>query len=969
MNQSHPNQNCHNSDPWMALGLNDVVHYAYLEYDCSPTGLNVANTTDGTSWTSPPHFMQGGGGLTDKDSITVDASGRIYSAWDEGNSLMVSWSDDGGAHWAPIHFPNNEATVLGGIIKTSPSGVVYLTWWNFGSSNILFTRSTDHGQTWSPTVRVNDVQGSAQGSGWDDAMPQLVVDRTSGSTLYNIWTDSRGGSMDIYMSRSTDGGQTWGANKIVNDQTTNVQRMPDLTQDSTGKLHAAWYDLRTGNYNIEYANSTDGGQTWGTNVRVTTEETSSSLARPGDYFAIRAAPDNSVHVVWTDGRGPDWDIYYARNPGFPAAVVSLSTNPVGLQVTVDGKTSTTPTQAVFLLGTTHNISTPSPQPIGPVSRYVWSSWSDGGALAHNIVANGDMTLTASFHKQWRATFGVTPTGPTYSVDNVSQSGPVTLWWDQGSSHWLDAPTPQLIAPDQRFVFVSWSDSGARAHGVTANTAVDATATFQPQRTLLIQTDPEGLNFTLDGGGPQASPGTFWFALNSTHTIAVGTLQSGGPGVRYRYLDWSDGGGPSHAITITAGMTLTARFKTEFYLTVNSADPLSTGQGWYLSGLTAYATVTNPVQSVGPGERLAFHGWGGDATGTGTTSDPIVMNGPKTANALFGTEYYLEVQSAYGPVAGTGWYSSGVTASATAPATVAISSGSRQAFNGWGGDASGSGTTSAPIVMDGPKVAIANWKLQYRLQITTTYGSAVSAGWYDNGTQTAARLDVGTVSLGAGARAMFQGWFGDATGTDSSASSSILMDRPHLVVAVWQVQFYLTVNTPYGSASGSGWYANGSFGVVSVNASIVPVSGTEREAFDAWTGDASGSSAVLSNPVPMDGPKTATATWHVEYLVRVDSTIPIEAGGWFAKGTQATLTAPQEVTYNGQTYRFAGWTGDATSTSTQVSVTVNGPLVVHANWASVGILGGPTITYSLIVVVIVVAIVIALVVARSRRKKE
>jgi uncharacterized repeat protein (TIGR02543 family) len=196
-----------------------------------------------------------------------------------------------------------------------------------------------------------------------------------------------------------------------------------------------------------------------------------------------------------------------------------------------------------------------------------------------------------------------------------------------------------------------------------------------------------------------------------------------------------------------------------------------------------------------------------------------------------------------------------------------------------------------------------------------------------------------------------------------------MDRPHLVVAVWQVQFYLTVDTPYGSASGSGWYANGSFGVVSVNASIVPVSGTEREAFDAWTGDASGSSAVLSNPVPMDGPKTATATWHVEYLVRVDSTIPIEAGGWFAKGTQATLTAPQEVTYNGQTYRFAGWTGDATSTSTQVSVTVNGPLVVHANWASVGILGGPTITYSLIVVVIVVAIVIALVVARSRRKKE
>src|SRR5207245_1371150 len=101
----------------------------------------------------------------------------------------------------------------------------------------------------------------------------------------------------------------------------------------------------------------------------------------------------------------------------------------------------------------------------------------------------------------------------------------------------------------------------------------------------------------------------------------------------------------------------------------------------------------------------------------------LMNGPKTASALFGTEYYLEVQSAYGSVAGTGWYASGVTATATAPATVAITSGSRQAFNGWGRDASGSGTTSAPILMDGPKVAVANWKLQYRLQIITAYGAA------------------------------------------------------------------------------------------------------------------------------------------------------------------------------------------------------------------------------------------------------
>src|SRR2546426_8687598 len=33
MNQTHPNQNCRDSDPWMALDPNDRVHFAYLEYD------------------------------------------------------------------------------------------------------------------------------------------------------------------------------------------------------------------------------------------------------------------------------------------------------------------------------------------------------------------------------------------------------------------------------------------------------------------------------------------------------------------------------------------------------------------------------------------------------------------------------------------------------------------------------------------------------------------------------------------------------------------------------------------------------------------------------------------------------------------------------------------------------------------------------------------------------------------------
>src|SRR3989442_691596 len=858
MNQTHPNQNCRDSDPWMSLDPNDRVHFAYLEYDpnsgSSPpcnSGLDVNKTTNGQDW-GGVHYVQGFGGLVDKDSITFDSSGRLYATWDEGNILALTWSDDDGNHWVPIQDPGNVGFgVLGAVVGTFGTSSVYLAWWDFSTDNIMFEASNDRGQTWGPQIRVNSAGGSAQQVGpWQIPIPAMNVDPNSGG------------------------------------------------------IAIAWPDVRNGNQ----------------------------------------------------------DIFFPH-----------STNPAGIKVQIDGVTYTSPAQKTVVIGSVHTIGAPDPQPpSGSTSRYLWTSWSDGGAQTHSLTMDSDTNVVATFKKQFLARFAASPSGPSILVDNVSYGAPASLWWDQGTAHWLEAPSPQPTDSNSRFVFVSWNDGGGRAHGVTANKTINTTATFQPEPALVVQTDPQGLKFTLDGGPPQSAPATFWLNRNSTHSIAVDTLQTGAPGVRYRFLEWKeDHGDPSHNITMSAGMTLTARFNTEFFLTVVSRDPLSTGEDWYIAGSPAQASISNPVQTVGPGERLLFQGWGGDATCNGTTSDKILMDGPKTAIAIFGTQYYLDVQSQYGVVGGSGWDFAGRIVNPTAPATLPLSSGSRRAFKGWSGDASGSSPTSAPIIMNGAKLATAKWKIQYNNRIDTTYCTPLTAGWYDAGTQTTARLDVGTISLGNGARALFQGWFGDASGTDSSGSSAITMDRAHLVVSAWQVHYYLTVETGFGSGSGSGWYAGGSFGIASVNSSMIPVSGTERQAFAGWSGDATGSSGTLSNPIVMDGPKTAHATWTVQYLVRVDSDIQvqIDGGGWYAVGTQATLRAPQEVAYGGQTYRFSGWTGGVTSSATEVSVTVNGPLVVHANWATVGILGSPTVTYSLIVVIVVIAIVIALVVARSRRRRE
>src|SRR5213592_1544026 len=189
MNQTHPNQNCRDSDPWMALDPRDRVHFAYLEYDPSGgslppcgSGLDVSNTSDGQDW-GTVHYIPGLGGLVDKDSIAFDSAGRLYAAWDEGNILALSWSDDDGNHWAPIRNPGNVGhSVLGAVVATFENSTVYLTWWDIDTNNIMFEASSNRGQTWSPQVQVNDRIGSAVRSTSRGATTEMGIKTSTSRT-------------------------------------------------------------------------------------------------------------------------------------------------------------------------------------------------------------------------------------------------------------------------------------------------------------------------------------------------------------------------------------------------------------------------------------------------------------------------------------------------------------------------------------------------------------------------------------------------------------------------------------------------------------------------------------------------------------------------------------------------------------------------------------------------------------------
>ena len=134
-------------------------------------------------------------------------------------------------------------------------------------------------------------------------------------TLYCSWMDETASNgTDIFVARSTDHGQTWSPRVRVNDDSTGVandQFGQWLSVDPMdGSVSVSWCDTRNDpthlSTDVFYGRSTDGGLAFSPNLQVTTAPTNEACADCGnrfygDYQGI-AAFGGVVHLVWTDRR-------------------------------------------------------------------------------------------------------------------------------------------------------------------------------------------------------------------------------------------------------------------------------------------------------------------------------------------------------------------------------------------------------------------------------------------------------------------------------------------------------------------------------------------------------------------------------------------------------------------------------------------------------------------------------------------
>jgi hypothetical protein len=239
--------------------------------------------------------------------IAVDLWGKLHVVWQEGipsdssHEIFYLQSPDGGATWSAIKrltWTSGYSSVPA--LSVDPSGHLHVAWMDdtSGGDEVYYKKSTDGGASWTASRMIS----------WTSSLsvyPAIAAD--SSGHLHAGWQDYTPGNPEIYYRMSPDGGGLWTASKRLTWNSSPSQN-PAICAESPGHVHVVWHDYKPGNAEIYYRSSTDGGAIWTVSKRLTW--TSGLSLDP----AIAIYPSGHLHVVWVDRTPGNSEIYYKNSP-------------------------------------------------------------------------------------------------------------------------------------------------------------------------------------------------------------------------------------------------------------------------------------------------------------------------------------------------------------------------------------------------------------------------------------------------------------------------------------------------------------------------------------------------------------------------------------------------------------------------------------------------------------------------------
>jgi len=202
----------------------------------------VPNSTTTTavagSLGAKPNQAANFGAAGNGQGLTIDSKGNVYLAWMTASvnivpsvpsGLVVSKSTDQGKTWTasfvrPFSYENRQNPRMMWSPQGGADGTLHLVWEgsdkpavsNF--AEVKYSRSTDGGKTWTPTVRLADDDPARLAGKF---LPNVQI--APNGRVDVVWWDTRDDpgvrANDVYYTYSIDNGKNWARNVRVTDQT------------------------------------------------------------------------------------------------------------------------------------------------------------------------------------------------------------------------------------------------------------------------------------------------------------------------------------------------------------------------------------------------------------------------------------------------------------------------------------------------------------------------------------------------------------------------------------------------------------------------------------------------------------------------------------------------------------------------------------------------------------------------------
>lgn len=252
--------------------------------------------------------------LTNDDSLSflsqnntkcvLSSISNIHAVWCDkrngNNEIYYKRTTNGGITWGTdTRLTNNSANSYNPTIAVYNS-IIHLCWIDNrdGNYEIYYKRSIDGGINWETDTRLTN----------NSAESRCQSMAINGNYIHITWTDLRDGNPEVYYKKSVDSGISWGTDIRLTNNTA-ASDDPCIAVSETN-IQIVWSDTRHGNYyEIYHKKSTDSGNTWNTDTRITENPNNSS-------FPNISISENFVNIIWCDSRDGNTEIYYKKSTNY-----------------------------------------------------------------------------------------------------------------------------------------------------------------------------------------------------------------------------------------------------------------------------------------------------------------------------------------------------------------------------------------------------------------------------------------------------------------------------------------------------------------------------------------------------------------------------------------------------------------------------------------------------------------------------